>query len=303
MSLYSQQTSNVFKTWLLLGGAAVLVVGVGYGLAQYYNSSLILYGAVGFSLISNFIAYFSSAKIALRVSKAQPADENQYRELHRIVENLSQTAGIPKPKVYIINDPAPNAFATGRNPKHAAVAFTTGILEMLDRAELEGVTAHELSHVKNRDILVSTIAVVLAGSIALAADFFAHASLFGGMKRNDNGGGVFSIAIFFVIIILAPLAATIIQLAISRRREYLADASGALMTRYPEGLASALRKIGGYNVPMKAASNATAHLFISNPFGSKGALKGISKLFSTHPPMEKRIEALLGENYHSENRE
>ena len=295
MSLYSHQTSNIVKTWLLLGGAFVLVIAVGFVLAQVYESSLILYIAVGFSIIMNFIAYFYSDKLALRASGAKPASQDEYPELHNIVENLSITAGLPKPRVYIINDQAPNAFATGRNPKHAAVAFTTGIMAMLDRSELEGVAAHELAHIKNRDILISTIAVVVAGSLAILSDFFLRISLFGGMGRDKNAGPL-GIIIAVAVIILAPIAATLIQLAISRKREFLADASGALLTRYPEGLANALQKISSYGGQVKRASNATAHLYISNPFGGRGALKGIKKLFSTHPPMEERVKALLGKD-------
>lgn len=280
-----------------MGGAFVLIIAVGFFLSYYYDSQVILYGAIIFSLVTNFIAYFTSDKVALAVSKAKPASEAEYSELHNIVENLAITAGILKPRVYIINDAAPNAFATGRNPKHSAVAFTTGLLRMLDRSEIEGVTAHELAHIKNRDILVSTVAVVLAGTLALVADFFLRASLFGGIggRNRENNGGAVTAIIAVLLVVLAPIAATIIRLAISRKREFLADASGALLTRYPEGLASALQKISGYSAPLKSASNATAHLFIANPFGGGGkAMKGIAKLFQTHPPTEERVAALLG---------
>ena len=197
---------------------------------------------------------------------------------------------MPKPKVYIINDPAPNAFATGRNAKHSAVAFTTGILEILDKNELEGVAAHELSHIGNKDILLSTIAVVLAGFISLIADIFLRSNLFRGSRDQDNKAGSIMMIVGIVLAILAPIFATLVQFSISRKREFLADASGALLTRYPEGLASALKKISSYSRPMQNAHQATAHLFISNPFGAKN----IKNLFSTHPPVEDRINALLG---------
>ncbi len=211
------------------------------------------------------------------------------------MENLAITAGLPKPKVFIVNDPAPNAFATGRNAEHGALAVTSGLLAMMNRNELEGVIAHELSHIGNRDILLSTVAVVLVGFVSLISNFFLRANLFGGRDRdNKNNPILMIIAVAFIV--LAPIAATLLQLAISRKREFLADASGALLTRYPEGLASALRKIGSYQLPMKGANTATAHLYISNPFGPKAAASGLAKLFMTHPPIEERIRALIGDN-------
>ena len=235
----------------------------------------------------NIFSYWNSANIALRVSGARLADEVQYRDLHNIIENLAITAGLPKPKIYIIDDPVPNAFATGRNKEHAAIAFTTGILSILDRSELEGVAAHELSHIGNKDILVSTVAVVLAGFISLIADAFLRSRIYGGGSDRNSKGNIL-VLIGIVLAILAPIFATLVQLAISRKREFLADASGALLTRYPEGLANALSKISSHNAPMKKAHKATAHLFIANPFGSR--VKG---LFSTHPPVEDRIKALM----------
>ena len=217
-----------------------------------------------------------------------PADEITYRELHNLVENLSIAAGLPKPKVFIINDDAPNAFATGRNPENSSIAVTSGLLNRLDRSELEGVLAHELAHIGNRDILVMTIAVVLAGFIALVSDFLLRGFAFSG--SDERSGGV-QILIAIGASIIASVFATLLQLAVSRRREYLADATGALMTRYPEGLASALEKISSYGSPMKTASKATAHLYISSPFGARKKLAG---LFATHPPVEKRISALRG---------
>lgn len=291
-TLYTRQSQNIRRTWALMTGFFVLLVALGFVFSQVYGNPNILYVFFAVSIAMNIISYWYSDKIALSVSGAHPADESEYRELHRLVENLAITAGLPKPKVYIINDPAPNAFATGRNKEHAAVAFTTGLLGMLDRTELEGVTAHELSHIGNRDILLSTVVVVLVGLISLAADMFLRSMLWGGGRDSDNDRGnglIILLGILFAI--LSPIVATMIQLAISRKREYLADASGALLTRYPEGLASALQKISGYAQQMKKATNATAHLFISNPFGAR-ASRGISKLFMTHPPAEDRIRIL-----------
>lgn len=289
-SLYTQQSSNVRKTWLLMTAFFLMVIGIGWGLSWYLNQPGLLYMAALFSIVMNIGAYWFSDRVALASTHAQPADEVQYRELHRIVENLAITAGLPKPRVYVIEDPAPNAFATGRNAKHGVVAVTTGLLERLDRSELEGVIAHELAHIGNRDILVMTVAVVLAGFVSMLADMFLRFSIFGGGDR-ENKSPVFAI-LGIVGIILAPIAAQMIQLAISRKREFLADATGAMLTRYPEGLASALRKISAHGHPMESASHATAHLFISNPFGGGEGSKFIAKIFATHPPVEERIAAL-----------
>ena len=294
-TLYTQQSRNVARTWLLMGVFLALIIGVGFLASQYYGNSTLLYVAVGIAFAMNFFAYWFSDKVAIRSTGAKIADENQYRELHRIVENLAITAGLPKPRVYIIDDPAPNAFATGRNKEHAVIAVTTGLLSMMDRSELEGVLSHELSHVGNRDILVMTVAVVLVGVISVLADIGMRMSLFGGGNR-DNKNPLVLIG-FIVAIILAPIAAQLIQLAISRRREFLADASGALLTRYPDGLASALAKIGSYTAPPQRASTTTAHLFISNPLGADGrrsAASCLQKLFSTPPPVAERISALRG---------
>lgn len=289
-TLYTHQAQNVRKTWFLMTTFLVLIVLIGFAFSQYYGNSNILYIFFVFALLMNIYAYWNSDKLAIKMSGAIPADENQFRELHNIVENLSITAGLPKPKVFIINDNAPNAFATGRDPQHSSVAVTTGLLNILERNELEGVIAHELSHIGNRDILVSTVAVVLAGFVTIAADFFIRSQIFGGHRDSDNKGGNILMIIGIILSILAPIFATLIQLSISRKREFLADASGALLTRYPEGLASALQKISEYGAPMHKASRATAHLFIANPFG----VNKIKSLFSTHPPVEDRIKALLG---------
>ncbi len=293
-TLYTHQSKNIQKTWLLVGVFLAIVVGIGYFLAVQYQNPGILTFAIIFAVVMNIVSYWNSDKIALSMAKAVPADPVQYRELHNIVENLAITAGLPKPKVYIIPDMAPNAFATGRNAKHASVAVTQGLLQTLDRSELEGVIAHELAHIGNRDILLMSMVAVLVGFISILADMFTRSLWFGGGNRDSDSKGANVLAIIgIVFIILSPIIATLIQLAISRRREYLADASGALLTRYPEGLANALRKISSYSHPMKTASNATAHMYISNPFGKKG---GIGKLFMTHPPVEDRVKALTGVN-------
>ena len=291
-TLYTEQSKNVTRTWFLMAIFLAIVVAIGYFVSYYYNNPAILYIAIIFSMVMNITSYWFSDKIALASTGAKEASESEYLELHRILENLSITAGLPKPRLYIIDDMAPNAFATGRNKEHSAVAVTKGLLQTLDRNELEGVIAHELAHIGNRDILLSTVVVVLVGFIAMLADMFLRMTLFGGRDNDNKGGGALMI-LGIVFVVLSPIIATIIQLAISRKREFLADASGALLTRYPEGLANALQKISSYGAPMQKASNATAHMFISNPFGGK-VMKGMAKLFSTHPPVEERIQALIG---------
>lgn len=298
-TLYTQQDKNIRKTWLLMVVFFAVIVALGWFLSYYYNSPGILYIAVFFSIFSNIGSYWFSDKIVLAMTRARPASETEFHDLHNIVENLAITAGLPKPRIFVIDDLAPNAFATGRNKEHAAIVVTTGLLGLLNQTELEGVIAHELSHVGNRDILLSTIVSVLVGLIVMASDFFLRSRLWGfGGRRSSNseGGGQLQgilMIIGVILVVLSPIIATLIQLAISRKREFLADASGALLTRYPEGLANALRKISSYSVPMKVASNATAHLFISNPFGAKAGA-GLAKLFMTHPPVEERIKALVG---------
>lgn len=294
-TLYTQADTNVRKTWFLMLTFFIVVVGVAWGFSYAFGNPAILWVAVAVAVLMNIGSYWYSDKLVIATSGAKQITRDQYPDFWNITENLAITAGIPMPKLYIINDPAPNAFATGRDPEHAAVAATTGLLGMMDRSELEGVIAHELSHVKNRDILVMTVVVVLLGFITLLSDFFLRMSLYGGRGNSEGDGRVrlIGMAIGLALAIFAPIIAQLIQLAISRKREFLADASGALLTRYPEGLASALRKIGSYSMPMKRANNATAHLFIGNPFGAKA--KGfVSKLFATHPPIEERINALLG---------
>lgn len=276
-----------------MGLFLVVVMGIGWAISWYFDSPAVLVIAVIFALVMNIGSYWFSDRVVVAMAGAKPAGEAEYRDLHNMVENLAITAGLPKPRVYIINDPAPNAFATGRNAEHAVVAVTTGLLALLDRAELEGVIAHELAHIGNKDMLVSTVAVVLVGIVTIVSDFVLRGMLFGGSNRDNKNHPIIAI-IAIAFIILAPIVATLLQLAISRKREFLADASGALLTRYPEGLANALRKIASYPAPLRHANNATAHLYISNPFGPAAAKSAMVKLFSTHPPTEERIKALIG---------
>ncbi|HTH93201.1 MAG TPA: M48 family metallopeptidase [Candidatus Paceibacterota bacterium] len=291
-TIYTHRTENVEKTWLLVAVFLAVVVGLGYFLSYVYNSPGILDIAIVFAVIMNIAGYWYSDKIALGMAKAVPADPAQYPTLNNTVENLAITAGLPKPAVYIIPDRAPNAFATGRNAKHASIAVTQGLLDMMNQTELEGVLAHEMSHIGNKDILLQSMVAVLVGFVSIVGNIFTRSLLWGGGRSRDDGEGGNILAIVGIIfIVLSPIIATLIQLAISRKREYLADASGALLTRYPDGLASALEKIEAYGRPMRTANNATAHMYISNPFGQR-AVRGISALFMTHPPTEKRIAAL-----------
>ncbi|MFA5942236.1 MAG: M48 family metalloprotease [Candidatus Paceibacterota bacterium] len=299
MDLYQQRASNIRRTWALVLGFVVVVMAVGYAISWYYGDPAIIVIAAAIAIATNFYAYWSSDRLVLSLNHARPASRQEFFDFYTVTENLAMTAGLPMPKLYVVDDPAPNAFATGRDEAHAVVAATTGLLAMMSRSELEGVIAHELSHIKNNDILLMTVAVVLAGFIALVADIFLRMSFWGGGRRDDSGkGNALFVVLAIVGIILAPLAAKLIQLAISRRREFLADASSALLTRYPEGLASALEKLGSYTAPMRSANLATAHLFIGDPFGAsasggKGSSGWMGKLFSTHPPIPDRIKALL----------
>jgi heat shock protein HtpX len=295
-TLYTEQSKNVTKTWLLMTVFLVVVIGFGWFFSYYYGNPNILYIFVAFSILMNFFSYWYSDKIVLKLAGAKEAKREEYFDLYTSVENLSITAGLPMPKVYVVEDPAPNAFATGRDKNHAVVCATTGLLAILDKTELEGVIAHELSHVGNRDMLLSTVVVVLVGFVSILADVFRRSLFFGGRRNNNDEGGGFLVIIGIVLSILAPLISILIQLAISRKREFLADASGALLTRYPEGLASALRKISKYSQPMVHQSNAIAHLYIADPRGSNLAKKAnvFLGLFATHPPVEERIKALVG---------
>lgn len=291
--MYNQVDSNKRKTAVLISIFIAFVVALGYFLDWYYDGGYsILAISILISMVMSLVSYFSADKLALMSTGARRITKEDNPYLYRIVENLCIASGLPTPKVHIIDSPALNAFATGRNPEHASIAVTTGLMNALENEELEGVIAHELSHVKNYDILVMTVVVVLAGAVALLGDFFWRAHWFGGGRRdNDRGGGqagAILMIIGVVFLILSPIIAELIKLAISRKREYLADASGALLTRYPEGLARALEKIAASHAPLPTASAATAHLFISNPL--KG--KSISSWFSTHPPIEERIKKL-----------
>lgn len=298
-SLYTHQTENIAKTWVLMSLFFVVLIFLGWFISYYYGNPAILYGFVLFSILMNIASYWWSDKVVLAMSGARPARREEFFDFYTVTENLAITAGLPMPKLYVITDPAPNAFATGRDKEHAAIAATTGLLSLLERSELEGVIAHELSHVGNRDILVSTVVVVLVGFVTLLSDFFMRSMWWGGGRRDDREGGQLGailVILGIVFAILSPLIATLIQLAISRKREFLADASGAILTRYPEGLANALRKISQYQRPMRRANNATAHLFIANPFGpEKSRTSFLARMFMTHPPVEERIRALLDE--------
>lgn len=272
----------------------VLMIAIGWGLSYIYDDVNILYFAIIIALFQSWLSYFFSDSISLLATGAKEAPREQFIELHRLVENLSITSGLPKPKIYVIQDPSPNAFATGRNPQRSAIAVTTGLLELLDKRELEGVIAHELAHIGNRDILVMTVAVTLVGAIVLVSDIMLRSWFWGNRDSNDNRSAGVMALIAIALAILAPLFAQLIQLAVSRKREYLADATGALMTRFPEGLASALRKIEHYEQPMKSANRATAHLFINEPFGVKESRSRswLAAIFSTHPPIPDRIKKL-----------
>lgn len=295
-NLYTQRESNVRKTWFLMTMSLVLVIFVGWLISLYFNDVSILYIAIIFSIVMNFVAYWQSDKIALSLTGAKPIshDDNQY--LYHIVENLCITSGLPVPKIYTIQSEQINAFATGRDPKHAAIAVTTGAIKKLENEELEGVLAHELSHIANRDILVSTVVVVLAGIITMIADWFFRFNLF--CRDDDSKGNALGLVVFLVVAILAPVASTMIQYAVSRKREYLADASGSLLTRYPDGLANALEKIASDSASMPKANTATAHLFLVSPLSvdkpQRKKITWLAKLFMTHPPLEERIKILRG---------
>lgn len=300
-TLYTHQARNIRKTWFLMTGFLLFVIVLGFVLSFVYGNPNMLYIAIAVSIALNITAYWFSDKVVLSMANATRIESrDQYPELWNTTENLAITAGLPMPALYIIDDPAPNAFATGRNKDNAVVAVTTGLLPLLNKSELEGVLAHELSHIGNRDMLVSTVVVVFAGLISFVADFALRASLFGG-GSEEKKNPIF-LVLGIVAIVLAPIAATIIKLAVSRQREFLADATGALITRYPEGLASALQKISNFHQPMRVQHNAIAHLFISNPTGVNDdselrdheEISWIAKLFMTHPPVKERVEKLIG---------
>ena len=293
---WDQVSSNVFRTWLIMFFFSLFTVVVIYVLAMGFGygqgSGLSLVGtALILAGVMNFASYYWSDKIVLAVSGAKPVLERDNKELYRTVENLCIAAGLPTPKIYTIDDTATNAFATGRNPKHAAICFTLGILDKLNKQELEGVTAHELSHVGNRDTLLMGVVSILVGMIAVLSDWFLRSMFWGGRDREDRNNTIFMV-LGLASAILAPIIATLIQLAVSRRRELLADASGVLLTRYPEGLINALLKISKDPEPLEAANRGTAHLYIVNPFKGQQAGAFLAGLFNTHPPIEVRVKAL-----------
>jgi heat shock protein HtpX len=291
--MYKQIDSNKRRTVILMVLFIIIVAGLGYLFGQFTGYGYWgLVFAVVISIAMTLFSYFRGDSLALWSAGAKPIEKEANLYVYRMVENLCITAGLPMPKIYIIEDPAMNAFATGRDPKHASIALTTGLIDKLENEELEGVIAHELSHIKNYDIRLMMVIVVLVGIVALLSNWLLRVRYFGGGDRRS--GGQFSAIIMvigLVLMLLSPIIAEIIKLAVSRSREYLADASGALLTRYPEGLASALEKISANSQPLRRANNATAHLFFANPFGAK-ARRGMAHLFSTHPPSEERINKL-----------
>jgi len=299
--VYEQIAANKRKTVLLIFGAIVLLGAVGYVLGLWYGSGPAgLVGAVALAVVLSLGSFFGGDRLVLASTRAREVTPQDQPRLHNIVEGLSIAAGIPKPRVYVIPEQAPNAFATGRNPKHASIAVTEGLLSTMNRVELEGVIGHELAHVVDRDILVGTVVATLVGAVILISEFLMRSWWWGGVRGRrggDRGGGGIEAIIFavgLVLLILAPIIAQIVRLAVSRQREFLADAQGSLFTRYPPGLASALRKIGAASgIPMRSANNATAHLWLNQPSRIQGEGMGpLEKLFSTHPPIEERIRRL-----------
>ena len=299
--MYEQIAANKRKTVLLIVGAIVLLGAVGYALGLWAGSGIYgLVGAVALAIVLSLGSFFGGDRLVLASTRAREATPQEQARLHNIVEGLSIAAGIPKPRVYVIPEQAPNAFATGRNPEHASIAVTEGLLSTMNRVELEGVIGHELAHVVDRDILVGTVVATLVGAVILISEFFMRSWWWGGVRGRrggDRGGGGIEAIIFavgLVLLVLAPIIGQIVRLAVSRQREFLADAQGALLTRYPPGLASALRKIGAASgIPMRSANNATAHLWLNQPSRIQGEGMGpLEKLFSTHPPIEERIRRL-----------
>ncbi|MDP2656707.1 MAG: zinc metalloprotease HtpX [bacterium] len=290
--MYNQIASNKRRSWFLMIILTILIVVVGYaGMLIYGFDYSVLIGAGIFAVIVNIIGYYQGGSIALAVNGAKKIEKNDNPYVYNMVENLAITAGLPMPAVYIMQDQSLNAFATGRDPQHSAVAVTTGIVQALQNEELEGVLAHEMSHIKNYDIRIATLAVALLGVIMILIDFFWRMGFLGIGRDNDRGKNPVFMIIGLILLILAPIIGKLIQLAVSRQREYMADASGSLLTRYPTGLANALEKISHESRPMAHANNATAHLFFASPFG-RGKVSFLSKFFSTHPPIEERIARL-----------
>lgn len=301
--MYNQIAANKRNTWILLFLFIAFFIGLGYVFGLIYTEGN-REGAIGIMGIFGIIAiiyaatsYYAAGKLTLSIAHAKEVKRSENPTLYRTVENLSIAAGMPTPKIYLIDDTALNAFATGRDPEHAALAITKGLLQKLDKSELEGVMAHELSHVKNYDIRMQSITVALVGLIALISDVFLRSLFYGRRsRRSSNKGGGILILIGIVLAILSPIIARIMHLAISREREYLADASGAMITRYPEGLVRALEKISNDHKPLEVANKATAHLYIENPLRNEKRMKWLNKMFSTHPPMAERISRLKNIN-------
>ncbi|HLD25274.1 MAG TPA: M48 family metallopeptidase [Patescibacteria group bacterium] len=296
MTITSAIQSNITKTYVIMGTFVAFVILVAYVLGQalgYGNS--FMWFAVAFSVFSSFASYYWGDSLVLAMSKARPADRKRDFDFYTVAENLAIAAGIPAPRLYVIDDTAMNAFATGRDPKHSVVVATTGILSKLERRELEGVIAHELSHIQNFDTRLMAVIAVLVGTVAFLADMFLRSLWWGGGHRdrdNDRGLGQIMLLVGVVLALVSPIIATLIKLAASRNREYLADASGAKLTRYPEGLARALEKLGHDKEVLEAATNATAHLYITNPFKGKNFGAWFANAFNTHPPLPERIKRL-----------
>ncbi len=294
MTLYTFRSKNITKTWFFISLFLVFIIFLGWLFAEIYDNSIILIIAIAIAFVQSFLSYWYSDKIILGLYKAKEVKKEDNPELYRIVENLSIAAGLPMPKIYLINDPSPNAFATGRNPSHSVVCVTTGLLEKLEKSELEGVIAHELSHIGNYDILLASVIVILAGVVSLLARWFLNGSLPRKSESEDNGNvRIVILLLGLIFAILAPIFTTLLRLAISRKREFLADANAALLTRYPEGLARALEKISSDPQPLKNTDQSTAHLFIADPFKKKKVSR-FAKILMTHPPVEERIKILRG---------
>ena len=295
--IYEQIAENKRKSIFLLFLFIVFLLFLGWVFGEaYYSGEAGLVLALMVALVISFVTFFYGDKMVLGISQARPVDPKENPYLHNVIEGLAIGSGVPAPKAYIIDDTAPNAFATGRNPQNSAIVVTTGLLQKMDRLELEGVIAHEMSHIKNFDIRYATLVVVLVGTVALLSDWMGRSFFYGRGRRDRRGGGnAIFILLALILVILSPVIAKLIQLAISRQREYLADSSGALLTRYPEGLASALEKISKDTEPLEVANKATAHLYIVNPLlDHRGKL---NDLFSTHPPTEERVKRLRGINF------
>ena len=294
-TLWTHRESNIRKTWLLITIFLVFITTLGWFFSKVYGNPAIFAIAFILSVVMSLGSYWFSDKIVIATTGARPLSEKEAPEVYNIVENLAITAGLPKPRIFIVDSVQPNAFATGRNAEHAIVAVTTGILQIMSRSELEGVIAHEMSHIGNRDMLVSTVVVVLVGVVQLLSDIFLRQMRWGigGNDRDRGQAQMGFVLIGIALAILSPIAAMLIQLAVSRKREYLADASGALLTRYPDGLASALQKLANDHTPMRQANHATAHLWLDDPYqGKKKTIGWFAKLFMTHPPIEDRIRRL-----------